>query len=636
MSRRTVCRFFLNEVMKNAPSFQRNLTSFHRHPSRRAMHARLFVVRPFGAITSRNYELSETEPKSPIDWTALLSVKTLDEANQSLAKWLEEVKYGALHPGSSHSKETLSPLETIELLQSDRVSFQPEAETYALLIQGAIWKRWDKDFAPKKAAKLLDQCLKALMKDIAAIEDKKSLLKLVHKVMTSWVQTKNVARAEEWLKILEEPQSSLSPTSLTYSIVINGWCRNQVPQKAEATLYRMISRKQTEDDLVITKTYFHRCLDAWVRSNDKIAGERSEVLLLNMQDENDKRGLEGGGPCIQSWFKVVCAWTNSNKSHREAAPRAQRILDLILENDDMDWSNSENRKWLMETYLQVMRAWSFHGGNSAFERIGVLFHDQFVMVNTEDVTTLTENVSNRIFLHWVTSLVKSDFDDIPVRLKSVFRELAERKLDIDWNTNNFNLVLNVYAKAKDGPEAENMLKKMLQLALEGRDDCLPNTQSFNSVILAWSKSGDRVSASIRAEEIYNLMKRVEGVTPVTATYNALLSAMGGSTDVATARRGESYLEELKRAYAESKNPSFRPSNITYTKAILLWSNITTPEAVDRADALLQELLSQGGNDDSLRPTVTTYKAFQSVLASSNVPDKRKRSLDIHAAILKLR
>jgi hypothetical protein len=603
------------------------------------------MVRPFGAITSTNYGIpaisssdrNKRQTITPIQLTDLVSAKTADEAVTILSKWLDGVKYGALHPEYVQKNAILSPLEAIEFLQSDQILFQPEPQIYSLMIQGALWKRWEKEYSPKKCAKLLDRFLKALMKEAAIIDDKKSLLKLVHTVMTSSVQAKNISRAEEWLKALEEPQSLIRPTSLTYSIVINAWSRIQVPQRAEATLYRMIFRKQTDNALIITKNYFHRCLDAWVHSKDKMAGERAEVLLLKMQDENNERRLEGGGPCIQSWFKVVCAWTNSNKSQRDAAPRAQRILELILQNEEFDWSHRENAKWVVETYLQVMRAWSFHGGNLGFERVGALVEALFNRVKAEeDVTNLTENVANRIFLHLVTSLVKSDFDDLADRLKILFLEIADRNLNVDWNTANFNLVLNVYAKARDGPEAENILKKMLQLALDGKDDCLPNTQSFNSVILAWSKSDDRTSACTRAEEIFILMKRVEGVTPNVATYNALLSAMGGSGDLETATRGDRYFKELKRAYADTKNPSFRPNNITYTKVISLWSNITSPEALERSDALLQEMLAPGTTDDDLRPTIATYKAFQSVLASSDAQDKHKRIEEVQEAMKKLR
>ncbi len=604
------------------------------------------VVRPFGAITSTNYGIpavsssdrnNKGQTITPIQLTDLVSARTADEAVTILSRWLEVVKYGALNPDYVKKNSILSPLEVIEFLQSDQISFQPEPRIYSLLIQGALWKRWEKEYPPKKCAKLLDQFLKALMKEVTNIDDKTSLLKLVHTVMTSLVQAKNISRAEEWLKALEEPQSVIRPKSLTYSIVINAWSRNQVPQRAEATLYRMISRKQTDTALTITKSYFHRCLDAWVHSKDKMAGERAEVLLLKMQDENNERGLEGGGPCIQSWFKVVCAWTNSNKSQRDAAPRAERILELILQNEEFDWSHREDAKWIVETYLQVMRAWSFHGGNVGFDRVGALVEELFNRLKTEDnVPNLTENVANRIFLHWVTSLVKSDFDDLANQLKIIFRAIADRNMNVDWNTANFNLVLNVYAKARDGPETENILKKMLQLALDGKDDCLPNTQSFNSVILAWSKSDDRTLACARAEEIFILMKRVEGVTPNVATYNALLSAMGGSGDLETATRGDRYFKELKRTYEDTKNPSFRPNNITYTKAISLWSNITSLAALKRSDALLQEMLAQETIDDDLRPTIATYKAFQTVLASSDAQDKHKRIQEVQEAMKKLR
>jgi hypothetical protein len=67
-----------------------------------------------------------------------------------------------------------------------------------------------------------------------------------------------------------------------------------------------------------------------------------------------------------------------------------------------------------------------------------------------------------------------------------------------------------------------------------------------------------------------------------------------------------------------------PNVVTYTKAILLWSNVKTPLALERTQALLNEMLEQG-----LRPEDTTYKALLTVLANTNLSSERITQLRAH-------
>ena len=92
-------------------------------------------------------------------------------------------------------------------------------------------------------------------------------------------------------------------------------------------------------------------------------------------------------------------------------------------------------------------------------------------------------------------------------------------------------VLDAWAKSGGGraaaERAEEILEWMDRLYKGGNPDVKPDTITFNAVLDAWARSGDRV-APHRAEQILDHMDDLyragnRGVKPDTYTYNTLVS-----------------------------------------------------------------------------------------------------------------
>ena len=78
------------------------------------------------------------------------------------------------------------------------------------------------------------------------------------------------------------------------------------------------------------------------------------------------------------------------------------------------------------------------------------------------------------------------------------------------NTISFNSVISAWAKSGErgaAQRAESILKRMQELHEAGNPDVKPNTISFNSVISAWANSGERGAAE-RAEAILKRMQEL--------------------------------------------------------------------------------------------------------------------------------
>lgn len=470
-----------------------------------------------------------------------------------------------------------------------------------------------------------------------------------HKVMTLHCQANDVASAERLLRELERlndiSNGSIPLTADSYTIVLSGWTKRGAPREAEYVLNDMMNRaaRAKRHDLMPTKNNFESCLKSWVSASNVVSGQRAELLLLKMQELHEKR--HDTKPCVKSFSKVVAAWVSSR--HQDASVRADAILQMM---NEMDWSGETDiasfHKTMADTYLQVMKMWSWSGNPNAPEKCSELLLKLEDIVGFPNIKSVT---LQRLYAALISAWARSRRPDIASRVHNIFAELeTQRKTggafaevgDFFWDSSVYHAVFQAYSTTGEGEKAETLLKGILKEYLEnhtglGSSSALPmqaDTKSFNSVLLAWSKSTDPDAAN-RAEKLFLQMLQLRSsdhldIKPDVVSYNAVLSAFSGTNNESRARRGAGYFRQMK------SNPSCQPTTVTYTRAILLWSNIRTPEALEQAQTLLDEM---NAGDRSIRPDTNTYKAFLLVLKKSGLPEyERTRRIEaIHLIMKKL-
>ena len=551
---------------------------------------------------------------------------------EALNQWLHLSWLDALQEKNSkvcRSSDILACLATYQM--------RPNSTTFRLLIEGTRLHAAVRMTNPLARAELLDDLAKQLLvhfqKEVDSLKHQRSeqedVLESIHKVMTAWVQANRVKQAEWWLHQLEK-DPRIKPTYDTYTIVLAGWAKHRVPQKAEAILERM----QRQPQVRITRSNFESCLNAWMAGNAAAAGPRCEILVLQMNDLYWAGKLDQP-PGLSTMVKVVRAWVEGKS--RGAAGRAHGVLRLLLEllaTDKLEVSSREKDDTLLvaDAYLYVMKAWSLSKDAKSLLKTFELWRELQEYMTAQGHPVLPQNVTQKLFHHLMTALMRSNTPKNRDRAERIAKELSSTQ-GLVWDRPACNAILSVYAKTGDGRCAEQFLR---QVMLDELSCCEPDTKSFNSVLLAWSKSDD-ANARAKAEELFlEMRKRSNKSTdqlPDVVTYNALLAALAGTTDIETALRGEQYFLELKRFYKETGNNLCRPSAVTYTKAISLWSHVSRPEALERAQAILDEMLARVDRGERhLEPTVSTYNAFMRVLKRSCAPDKADRIRRIEDAI----
>jgi pentatricopeptide repeat protein len=503
-----------------------------------------------------------------------------------------------------------------------------------------------------------------------------------NKVMTAYVQhEKDVAGAERCLSHLQDlylssstqgpsPSTTLPSTSIwtfrpqpeSYSIVIAGWAKQGNARQAERVLQSMMDLAHTNTNtnanadsgvssgvsgvqdnntnvdfgLMPTKTHFESCLNGWRNSaaGQRVAGQRAELLLLKMDELHKEMGLDTQ-PCIKSIGKVLQCWVDSK--HQDAAARSEAILRLMREHY---FDSASDAKTLAEGYANVLRAWSLSGVPEAPEKTEILFRELLEQVGERNISA---KILQKCYTAMMTAWTRSGRQDAATAAQAIF-DVMDRKCrngECDFLPGNamYNSLLHAWARAGNGIRAEQILAQMDQDYRAGNENAKPDTKAFNSVILAWSKSED-ASAADRAEHVFLIMTEQTATSifghlqPDVVTFNALLSSLNaaGSYDNdnnvtvahARARRGKQYLQQLKKLYTAGDS-SCRPNAVTYTQAIMLWSNVKSPESVERAQVIFNEMHRVVVlNAQTVRSVGLAYEAFIKVLQNSNLPDKHER------------
>ena len=167
----------------------------------------------------------------------------------------------------------------------------------------------------------------------------------------------------------------------------------------------------------------------------------------------------------------------------------------------------------------------------------------------------------------------------------------------------------------------------------GNQDVKVDTISFNAVLDAWARSGDRV-APRRAEQILAHMDELyrngnKGVKPDRYTYNTLINVWAKSGERGSAARAENVLSAMEKRHRDG-DQDFKPNTRTYTSVIDAWAKSGEPGAARRAEQILNNMISryEAAGDPDVKPNVHTANAVCNACAFSKNDEDREEALQI--------
>jgi pentatricopeptide repeat protein len=518
-----------------------------------------------------------------------------------------ESSYSSLLTAWARSKEDHAPDRAYAILKHMTNILKPSAYCYSAVISA---------YANQGNVQRAEQILMERCKHYQSTADRDLLPNLAcfSSVIHAWSKSgrpESPQMAEAILQqvyelaiSLDEP--SLLPNAISFNPVLSAWAQSgdrDAPYRAEKILQRMqVLYEQGHADCQPDTMSFNTVLDCWAKSQMKDAPERAEAILRHMRCLYDA-GNKGVKPNIISYNSVMDAWARSKYPY--AALRAQALFDEILK---LYQDGDQDMKPNCQSFGIIITAWGRTKSRNGASKAQSLFDDMMAFYRSGD-TDLEPNVVhyNALIDAWARA-------GAPERADQIFRDMDTSTIaGIRPNIISYNAVMNAWSRSSK-PDAvhrtQALFDELMQKYEAGDRTMKPDLHTFGTLITAWGRSKHKDSA-YKAQAVFdNLLLFYRSgdhdLKPSVVICNALIYAWAKA---GLPEKAEQALRELE----SEATLGLKPDTITYSTLMSGWSRSHHPKAIDRMQALYDEMKDKYlGGDKNVKPDART---FDTVLSS---------------------
>ena len=419
------------------------------------------------------------------------------------------------------------------------------------------------------------------------------------------------ARAELWLNRLEE---RYVPSAKLITAVIASCCE-QV--RATKGLANKEAEKGVNVDAAATSSATFKTL-----SHQRQQAERAQRLLLRMETLYQAGANEELKPSSSLYERVADAWVECGDENQ-----AQFVLQRQVQATAPE---IENEGKSSTTASDSVSGPSFN--DMELSSVDLLPKDSTASVSSQ--VAPSRLTSEREIVEALTSEFRLRNSWLQQQKKVLSNEDDPTfKLTQPVTTKILNMIIKELADTQQvtaGQRSEDLLYFMLEQCLKrGNKNVQPDIVTFNSVILAWSKSSHPDSA-IRAEGILKRLGDLHNkgflldVQPDVVSYNSIIHSYAKSRHRGAATNAERLFKELTSLLRSTKDSRYKPDLITYSSLLNAFAN--TGRA-DRAEEILLRMQKRYKSNPRSNPCPDT-SCFNQVLyahARSKRSDAGKRA-----------
>ncbi len=219
-------------------------------------------------------------------------------------------------------------------------------------------------------------------------------------------------------------------------------------------------------------------------------------------------------------------------------------------------------------------------------------------------------------------------------LKRLLDERDAGNENVVINTKVYNILLDAWSKSHESgsaERAEEILEGMERMYNMGNQQMRPNEASYNAVIKAYVKNGNRLYAANKAEALLDRMVKSppyngansndaagfhdKFVSPNRRGYNLLLYALANSSLEDAPKRAENILRKMKDGYTAG-NAFVKPDINSYNQAIGSWARGRQKGFEVRMERLFEELVALPAEME-IQPNTDTFNALMGGWLKSN-------------------
>lgn len=442
----------------------------------------------------------------------------------------------------------------------------------------------------------------------------------------SWMRQESRQGAEQAEQLFNSMH--VQPDIFTYGSLLNAWAVSGMREYG-AERCDSIMQKLRDDPKVTPNEYVYNVnMNAWSRSGNTKAVDRTEALLEEMNSKN----------LTANWFtyNIYLHTLSAHASEPGVAQKAEGILLMMLKRTGKGENHLRPNRF---SYNSVIDAWSKSRHSAApanaFRVLQLLLKDEKAKPDAFSF--------NQVLSCFSRSQLRGAADTAETLLANWNKAYDSGLTAAKPACIAYTSVISAWGRsgATGGAErAEQILHFMEERAAAGDKHLAPNTITYNTVIDAWARSGEGTLGARKAEALLQRMQlQFEAgnfrVQPNSITWNGVLNAWAKSGTRCCANQAQKYLEQMWAVH-ESGNTRVRPDDTTYNTVI---SAISNSQNVGKAQLALRVLrkmdkLHQKGTLRFSPDGITYTTVLQSCAVSSDF-DERSRMKALDTAIFTL-
>ena len=278
-------------------------------------------------------------------------------------------------------------------------------------------------------------------------------------------------------------------------------------------------------------TTYASVIDTFARNGRAFDAER----ILKGIFEGYKQDCQQVKPDLRCFNAVLNAWASISQSNREAAKRAETILELMQETSKIQgYSEIKPDKY---AYNTVLKAYSNSG----------LTSKSHSLLQTMISTT-------------------NQYDAV-----------------------SFNTVIDAYSK-KQRDSKDNIAKALGLYKQMYQCDINPNVYTITSLLNVYANSGEKDAAKSAQEFLHKVEEEGEIYPLSTPTYNAVMNAWAKSRDYMAPQYIEKIIKHMEQLFQSGANVEAKPNTVSYSILANAWARSRTNAF--RAQEILGRFLFQ--------------------------------------------
>jgi pentatricopeptide repeat protein len=391
--------------------------------------------------------------------------------------------------------------------------------------------------------------------------------------------------------------SLIQPDHKTFSYVLDAASMEGDNFEDELLEKLLQVSKDTPSNILIDTACVCIVMKAWIRRRRP---EKAQDWLRRMQDLYRNNGWQELKPNAIAYTTIIHGWAQAGNVDRAEDMLKEQLLDFQDGNDDC---RPDAR-----TFNALLNGWAKSKQNpQAADRCKIIIDQMLQLCSHAGWDCAPDDYS------LTTAMVCITNNAGPEKAERLLGELLEAT-KLSPSIAMYNVILRGYAQVGNGEDAEQLLQ-----TIRKTNQTTPDEITFNTVLSAWSKSKSP-SAPHQAESILWTMQEY-GISPSVVSFGAVLQCWSQHAKISKvgALRADQLFHQMQPQHG------VKPNIICCNIVLSAWATVAREfrdtDALERATLLFHKLLQE----ESIQPTVSTFRTMFYLIAGSTIQNKGERA-----------